>query len=204
SKNVVFSLQSHRSNALVILQQIAPPASQAARHFVLIYDCGNDETVKSTILEQRPTLINAGYSLILGLRDLHPKPLADIARVKMMLRTRVPVSQVPTHILLSVAEIEAWFLQDHTHFAKIDPKLDVTQFGATFGFDPQTDCAETVIWPSDLLHRIYASVGKAYRKRRNQVLRTVEVIDYDALYLTLPERLPHLKELVVHLDSFIA
>ena len=173
-------------------------------YFVLLVDCKNDERVKSVVLDQRPTLSSSGYSLILGLRDLYPKSIADLAAVKRGIAYGLPTSGIPTHVLLGVAEVEAWFLQDHTHFAKIDPALDHTDFKAQFGFDPVTESAETVPWPSNLLHQIYQSVGKAYRKSKKHVERTVGTLDYGQMYLTYPEKLPHLKELIVHIDSFLS
>lgn len=166
-------------------------------------NCQNDERVKSVVLEQRPSLIKAGYSLILGLRDLYPKPLSDLAQVKLNMKYGVPTAGVPTHILLAVAELEAWFLQDHTHYSKIDTSLDHSKFKTAFGFDPMLDSAEDVVWPSQLLHRIYQSAGKAYNKSRAHVERTVGVLDYAETYLNLPNRLPHLREFIGHIDTFL-
>ena len=173
-------------------------------YFVLLMNCQNDEKVKSVILEQRPSLTKAGYSLILGLRDLYPKTLDDIEAVKRNIAYGLPTAGVPTHILLAVAEVEAWFLQDHTHYARIDAGLDYSKFKGAFGFDPTADSAESIPWPSDLLHRIYRSVGKAYNKTRGHVQRTVNVLDYGEMYLTFPGKLPHLRELIAHIDAFLA
>ena len=173
------------------------------KYFVLLMNCQNDEKVKSVVLEQRPYLVKAGYSLILGFRDLYPKTLADLPMVKKKMAYGLPTAGVPTHIVLAVTEIEAWFLQDHTHYSKIDAALDHTKFKATFGFDPTVDSAEDVPWPSDLLHRIYRSVGKAYRKSRGQIQRTVSVLDYAEMYVTFPDRLPHLGQFIGHVDSFL-
>jgi hypothetical protein len=172
-------------------------------YFVLLMNCQNDERVKSVVLEQRTSLERSGYSLILGLRDLYPRALSDIAAVKRNIAYRLPTAGIPTHILLAVAEVEAWFLQDYTHYARIDPALDPGTFKGKFGFDPLIDSAEVVPWPSNLLHRIYQSVGKAYRKSRNHVERTVQVLDYAEMYVRFPSRLPHLGELIGHVDAFL-
>lgn len=174
------------------------------KYWVLLMNCQNDEKVKSVIIEQRPTLTKAGYSLILGLRDLYPKTLADLEAVKRNIAYRLPTSGIPIHILVAVTEVEAWFLQDYTHYAEIDPELNHTEFKNLFGFDPMLDSAETVPWPSNLLHRIYQSVGKAYTKSRAHVQRTVHVLDYAEMYVTFPVRLPHLRELIGRIDGFLA
>jgi Domain of unknown function (DUF4276) len=180
----------------------APPGTPS--FFVLLFDCGQDERVKSVILDRRKTLERASYDIVLGLRDLYPKSLADLAAVKQSLKTGVPTKGVPIHILLAVAEIEAWFIQEHTHFAKIDAHLDPATFKATFGFDPSLESAEAIPHPAELLHQIYSLAGKAYKKTRAHVERTVDVLDYAALYLDCVDRLPHLKEFISHVDNFLA
>lgn len=175
-----------------------------SKYSVLLYDCQNDDRVRSEVLDQRESLTRAGYSLILGLRDLYPAPLSDLNMVAMRIRTRVPTIGVRTYILLAVAEIEAWFIQDETHFARIDSALNVDTFSAKFGFNPRTQSAETVAHPSKLLHQIYSSVGKAYRKTRIHVERTVQVLDYAALCFTQVQKLPHLRILIAYLDGFFA
>ena len=173
-------------------------------YFVLLMNCQNDEKVKSVILDQHAKLTRAGYSLILGLRDLFPTPLQDLPMVKARLKYRVPTAGVPTYILLAVAEIEAWFLQEESHFARIDSRLDPAAFQASFGFDPAADSAETLAQPSAVLRAIYRSVGKGYSKTRAHVERTVSVLDYAHMYADLPARLPHFQEFVTHLDNFLA
>lgn len=123
--------------------------------------------------------------------------------MKRSLRTGVHTKGVPIHILLAVAEIEAWFIQEHTHFHRIDSRIDTTAFKSKFGFDPATESAETIPNPADLLHRIYGSVGNAYKKTRAHVQRTVDVLDYAVLYADCVDRLPHLREFGAHLDCFL-
>lgn len=194
--------ECHSSGSILRLQQLKEVHGE--RHKVLIYDCRGDEVVKSVLLEHRPNLVRAGYSMILGLRDLYPKSLAELGRVKARLSYGVPTADVPTHMLLAVTEIEAWFLQEATHYAKIDSSLDIKTFKAKFGFDPLTDCAESVLAPAQLLHSIYSSAGKAYKKTRNHVQRTIGALDYEDLYLTCAGKMPHLSEFVGHIENFLA
>jgi hypothetical protein len=48
------------------------------------------------------------------------------------------------------------------------------------------------------------SAGLAYRKSRKHVQRTVKALDYEEIYLALPNKLPHLEELLGHIDGFLA
>jgi hypothetical protein len=204
--NIHFDQKLLVSDKLITLQQVQPiPARQPAdvRYFVLLVNCQNDERVKSVILDQRESLARANYSLILGLRDLNPNKLHDLSAIKAKLAYRVPTAGIPTHILLAVSEVEAWFLQEHSHFARIDNRLDVSTFKANFGFDPVNESAETIQEAAALLHRIYSTVGKAYHKDRKRVQRTVDALDYSELYVSLPEKLPHLKEFILHIDTFL-
>lgn len=199
-KHIVVDSATASKNVLAALQLRRP--AQDVRYFVLLMNCQNDERVKSVILERRTGLEQAGYSLVLGVRDLYPAPLADLNKVKQGLLYGMPTKGIPTHVLLAVAEIEAWFLQEETHYSRIDPLLIFSTFKARFGFDPVSDSAEAVAQPSAVLQAIYNSVGKGYTKTRLQIKRTVDALDCDHLYADLPPKLPHLRDVVAHLDSF--
>lgn len=203
-RNVHFARNECPQTLVTLKHAVPAKASGTERYFVLLYNCQNDEQVKSTILDQRLSLMRASYDLVLGLRDLYPRPLADLAKVKLGMPYGVPTAGVPIRLLLAVAETEAWFLQEGTHFARIDNRLDASTFGATFGFDPFLDCAESLDRPAELLNDIYRTVGKAYRKKRSQLQRTVDAIDYGAMYLDMPARLPHLQSLIKEIDSFLS
>jgi len=82
--------------------------------------------------------------------------------------------------------------------------LDISSFKVNFGFDPIADSAETLHQASALLRSIYASVGKGYDKSRAHVQRTVNVMDYENVYEVLPTRLPHLKEFLTHIRTFLS
>ncbi len=178
-------------------------ATAGTLYFVLIFNCQNDEKVKSAILDRYKNLERASYSMIIGIRDLYPRPLSEINVVKQNLRTRLPTKGIPIAIVLAVAEIEAWFIWEHTHFKRVDPGLDAAAIAATFGFDPRSDNVESIAHPSELLDNIYGTVGKAYKKKRNQVQRTVDNLDYASLYMQAPASVPHLKELLDLIDTFL-
>ena len=39
--------------------------------------------------------------------------------------------------ILSIMEIEAWFLAEHSHFAKIDPKITLEAIADKLKFNPE-------------------------------------------------------------------
>lgn len=190
-----------KENRLMILRTGKVKAAQD-KYIVLLVDCAGDERVKSTILDQRDSLMAAGYSLVLGLRDLYPKEYKDISVVKKNMKYGIPTKGLPIHILLAVEEVEAWFIKEYSHFKKIDSRLNPKEFKIKFGFDPSNENAEAIRKPAALLNKIYQSVGKAYKKDRITVSRTVNVLDYAALYLDIPESTPHLAEFVDHIENF--
>lgn len=206
-RNVTFEVRVLSGGSFTTLRGTVAPAlgpKLLPSYFVLIVNCQNDERVKSVVLDQRASLTKNGYSLILGLRDLYPRPLADLKKTKIDLKYGIPTNGVPTFILLAVAEIEAWFLQEFTHFQRIDVKLNPACFKNDFGFDPMDDCAEMIAAPAALLNEIYSSVGKAYKKKRSNVERTVRELDYERLYLDISKKLPHLGEFLEHIDGFFS
>jgi hypothetical protein len=172
-------------------------------YFVLIFDCRQDERVKSVILDRYQNLEKASYSMIIGIRDLYPRSLSEMGAVKQSLRTRLPTRGIPIAIVLAVAEVEAWFIRDHSHFQRVDPCLNPDAIASAVGFDPRNGDVESIPHPSDFLHNIYRMAGKAYKKTRNHVQRTVDNLDYTFLYLQASADVPHLKELLTLIDDFL-
>lgn len=173
------------------------------KYYVLIVDCGNDESVKSRILENRDSLIKAKYDLVLGLRDLYPHPRSDLKRVLQGLYTRVPTRDIKIELCLAIMEVEAWFLQEEKHFQLIHESLTNAEIVAKAGFNPETDNAENIDLPAELLKEIYNIAGMSYRKTRKQVERTVNILDYENLYLNLPNKLEYLKQFLGYIDEFV-
>ena len=203
AKNVFFETKNFSNHRMANLRQV-PAAPNGERFFVLIFDCQNDEQVKSVIKERRETLESAGYALVIGLLDLYPHSLGDVAAVRQRLTCGMPTKGVPTHIVLAIAEVEAWFLQESTHYANIDPALDVSQFKGLFGFDPTVDSAEAIEHPSKLLKDIYSTVKKTYKKKFAYAKRTVDALDVDRLCLNGALLIPSFQELLGHIDGFLS
>ena len=111
---------ARRTMALV---QAARPAN-GHRYFAMIVDCGGDRQVKSRIVEEHERLTRANYASIVGLRDVRPDfTRADIPRLVAGLRQRIRTALCPVEFVLAVMEIEAWFLAEASHFARVDPAI---------------------------------------------------------------------------------
>lgn len=57
--------------------------------------------------------------------------------------------------------------------------------------------------PANDLNMIYQLEGRGYGKKKNQVERTVNYLDYSELYLNIRHKIPELEELIQKIDSFL-
>ena len=83
----------------------------STKYFVMIYDCSGDGAIKSNILERRESLVSSGFTKIFGLRDIYPEfSKAEIPKLKKYLYFRVPQKDISISFILSIMEIESWFI----------------------------------------------------------------------------------------------
>jgi hypothetical protein len=202
ANNVRFVLRNFSNHRIVDFRQIVLE-NEDSRYFVMLYDCQRDEHVKSKIRDNRESLERAGYNVIIGLRDLYPKPFNELPALERNLRYGLPTKGIPIHIVIAITEVEAWFLQNARHYSNISASLDPSAFKAQFNFDPAVDSAETVHHPTGLLGNIYASAGEEYSKSRASVQRTVDALDVDDLVMTTSTLIPKFHELVACINEFL-
>lgn len=173
------------------------------KYFVLILDCGGDEQVKTRICEEHQNLTTKGYLRIIGIRDVRPKfTYAEIPKLEAYLPKYVKTSLIPVLFILSIMEIEAWFLAEATHYQRIDPSITVDAIRARLGFDPETDDMEQRVAPANDLSNCYAIAGKTYLKHKAK--DTVDVLDYTLIYMELCNKFRYLKQLIASIDAFLS
>ena len=176
--------------------------SSNEKYYVLIYDCGGDEQVKTRIQEEYPTLVKAGHSAIVGIRDIRGKfTYSDIPKLEMSLPRYLKTIPIRVQFILAIMETEAWFLAETSHFPKIDPDITIEAIKAKLGFDPENDDMQLRLTPSDDLNDCYAIGMKEYLKGRDQI--TVETLDFARIYLELSQKFPYLERLVNSIDEFL-
>ncbi len=172
-------------------------------YFVMIVDCGGDRLVKTRILEEHEGLSRAGYSRIIGLRDVRPDfTHADIPALERGLRTYVRTSLIPVEFILAVMEIEAWLLAETTHFPRINAAITVGAIAASLGFNPETDDLEQRAAPADDLNNCYGIGGRTYQKHLAQ--DTVDALDYAMIYFAVAGRFAYLHRLVEIMGEFFS
>jgi hypothetical protein len=170
-------------------------------YFAVIYDCGGDSTVKSYILEERESLIKANYLKIIGLLDVYPRMREDILKFKRGLNYGTPTKDIEIAYVLSIMEIESWFLAEYSHFEKIDSLLTIPLIVSKLGFNPQNDNMELRDCPAIDLRSCYELVGKGYNKSKLDINRTVQALDFSVLYLVQKNKMASLNELITTIES---
>jgi len=176
--------------------------TEETKYYVLIFDCGGDSNVKSYILDQRNSLLKTGYSKIIGIRDVYPDfERHEIHDLIYGLKYQLPQKDLPTKFVLSVMEIEAWFLAEETHYKRIDEKLTMEYIEENIGFNPSTYNTELRDAPSNDLNQIYGLVGKEYVKEKTSLETTVNALDYGSIYFDVNTRITSLKELIDEINQ---
>ena len=112
----------------------------AEKFYVLLMDCGGDQQVSKRIHQQHKYLSAKNYTKIIGIRDVRPDfTRADVPRLEVNLRKYIKTSLIPVDFILSILEIETWFLSEFNHFSKISPAITIAAIEGAFGFNPEKD-----------------------------------------------------------------
>jgi hypothetical protein len=112
----------------------------------------------------------------------------------------LPSGQIPIHLNLAIMEIEAWFLEELTHFSRIDEKITDTEIIAN-GFDFNNSLASDLPHPAETLQKIYQSVGKGYSKNKRHVQRTIDALSSEELYVNTRQKAPSLEKFINSLEE---
>jgi hypothetical protein len=148
-------------------------------------------------------LAASGYSRIICIRDVYPKfTHADIPALRKALPMYIKTRPIAVDFILSIMEIEAWFLAEHTHLPKIHPSITVPNIVEILKFNPETDDMQLRPTPANDMVACYALGGATYLK--GQALAAMEALDYASIYLELGEKFPDLKKLCEILEGFLA
>jgi len=198
-RGISFNIQKQHRGHLSLVELRSHPNPDVE---VLIANCDTDNQVKSQIAEQYDSLNKAGYSLIIGLRDVHPLTHKDIPTLLKYMSTGLPNGGAPIHLHLAILEVEAWFLEELTHFERIDPNITKADLLAG-GFDPENIRAFNLENPARILDEIYKRAGKRYTKQRNRIQRTIDALCYEDVYIKVRQNAPSLDGFIGSLEAGI-
>lgn len=171
--------------------------------FILVIDSGSDSSVTSDIREFYQKLVDENYSLVVGVRDVHPLSRQEISKLRRGISSSIQtVQELPMEIHLSIMEIEAWFLAENTHFQRFDRRLTQARIVNELGLFPDDDMAETRETPSEDLDRIHKIIGKSYDKSHAVVCKIVSSLSYQNLVNLHSHKIKDLGGLVSNLNAF--
>ncbi|CAM2175683.1 DUF4276 family protein [Burkholderia latens] len=201
--NIRLVMVKQHSNTIHLVRENGVPEEQAKLEIFLV-NCACDGKVKPFILERGHQLKNKGYTSIIGLQDLYPKPLNDLSKFEAGLAKGLENVPVPVTICVAVKEIEAWFLNEVEHFTKIDPKLDCATIAHATGFDPaNTNAEDSINHPAGTLDEIYKIAGLRYQKRTNEIHRLIAALDFSTLYYTVRGKSKSLDKFLTEIDVML-
>lgn len=199
-KNIAVDVKKIKGGSsipITISEISSSDVSEVTRYYVLIYDCGGDSNVKSYILDQRKNLLKAGYLKIIGIRDVYPDfERKEIHALRYGLKKNVPQKELPIKFILSVMEIEAWFLAEQNHYKEVDISLTLEHIEKEIGFNPSNFNTELRNTPAVDLNSIYELAGKKYEKEKNSLKITIDALDYGNIYFDVHTRIASLRELI--------
>ena len=102
--------------------------------------------------------------------------------------------------ILSIMEVEAWFLAEYPIFQTLIPKSPCLRSSRHGGFVPINDDMQLRLTADDMNH-CYAIGGKTYEKRNAQ--QTVAVSTTAHVYAGLVDKFPYLKKLCDIITAFL-
>jgi hypothetical protein len=172
-------------------------------YYVLIYDCGGETNVKGYLMTQRQSLVDKGYTCILGLRDVYPNfTLEEVPKLIKGLNFRIPQKGALTHIHVAIMETEAWFLGEYTHLRKVSKKLTPEFIQKRLKFNPKTENMELRESPANDLKRVYRLVDHDYTKKRRRLNNIIDKLDFNFFTHRLAHKMHSLGDFVRQLEAF--
>lgn len=179
-------------------------AHEEKKYFFLIVDSGSDNRVGSDIRENYDSMSAQGYASIIGVRDVRPDfSFSDLPKLRGRLCYRLKTKPIQVLFVLGVMEIEAWFLAEHSHFSRIHPEITPLRIKEELGFDPITDDMQLRACPAKDLSDSYALEGFVYKKKFSSIQRTIDALDYAAIYCDHPNKFPDIDSFMRALEAFI-
>lgn len=170
--------------------------------YALLWNSGSDSAVASDVRDQYASLVAAGYSVILAIRDVFPLPSTGIEKIKAAFLKYVTQAPVAPVLVLATREIEAWFIGEHTHFPRVAAALTTGEVQNRINIDLPNQDVEQIPHPTFQLNQVYELAGQTYDKSEAHVNRTVSALDLDAMIQAA--RAPSMTPLLTELRAFLA
>lgn len=178
-----------------------PIGSRNSENFYEIIIVGNDNSVLSKMLSRAEELGNAGFSSIIGLRDMfcdkyhqassHGRVVSTSLNAKFISSAQNAITQSQLnnkqdiHLHFAIMEVEAWLLGMNRLPMVIDSSFTVTDIKDNLGIDLSQDPEMSIYHPAVVLKSIYNLSGKTYGKHTDDTERVISQLmreDFEQLY----------------------
>lgn len=193
------------SGPRIVLIKFTHVAVGPPDYYVQIYDCATDNRVVSDIKSRAAGLRQQGFELVVGIRDAAPEfSFADVERARTGHNAAANTGKpngLDILVALAVMEVEAWFIDESSHFARFDPRLTAPLVQTALGYAPGSAQAFSSITPASDLAKVYAVVGRSYTKTWRQCLRTVQRLDYVEIHNSVRVNFVDLDAICSRLDG---
>jgi len=163
-------------------------------YFFQVVIVGNDERVISAIKENEATMIERGFDLIIGLRDMYSKRYDEKARgsinpvvtrrfqesTKSDIEHMNNPSKISFHY--AIMELEAWFLSMYKILERIHRDLTVDRIKDMLGIDLSSlDPEQEFYKPSKIFRQILGLENVTYKKSEPDIKKVVNKIELEDL-----------------------
>lgn len=166
--------------------------SEDSGNYYMLVNVGNDASVLSKILSRMKYLVNKGYQVVIGLRDMYSTQYIrdvkgrwiDSQTNKMYIEAaQEQIAENPNAQMIrfhfAIMEIEAWFLGMHKFLESLNDKLTPQFIQQLNNIDLSADPEMTIFHPAAELGKIYALIGKQYDKHISDISSIMSKLSID-------------------------
>lgn len=167
---------------------------ETSLNFYQIVNVNNDNLVVSKLKKDIPGLVEQGFEVILGLRDVYGdlyknfvnEQVIDrgvIAEMHAAQSEQIANDTVTTRLHLAIMEYEAWMLALIENFV-VSRGSSIKDIEQQLAVDLHSDIEETVFHPYNWVQKIYKLINESYHKHggdQMSFLSTLQCEDYEVL-----------------------
>lgn len=191
------------SKSIQQIKIISPSDNSHPSHYFMLFDCGGDAATMNRMNDEYDSLCKSGYSKIICHFDLAPRfSRTDIDKLSGPngLSFSTKNKQIRVAFVLSIVEVEAWFLAEHTHLSHISHLITPEVIKSKLDFCPISDDMQMRDNPAEDIDKCYQIGNTRYSKKSN---RTINAIDYANIAVEVSNKFRHLEMLCYEIDDFL-
>ena len=166
--------------------------SEQSENYYLIVNVGNDNSVLSAIKTRLQLLLNKGYQVVVGLRDMYCKQYRNEvanATIKSEINelfisaTNDQIAQIENGKAIkfhfAIMEVEAWLLGMPKIFSAKDNLLTIDYIKQNLSINLDCDPETTIFHPAKEMDNIYSLIGDKYDKHLSDISSIMSSLEKD-------------------------